>query len=91
MKAAKIDKWPPDALRHSFASAHYAFHRDPARTAVTMGHRDKNMLLTDYRDVMKPSEAVKYLESGAEFNDAQQEANTIHDRQKMIMPTVALL
>ena len=60
MKAAKIKKWPPDVLRHSFASAHYAFHRDPARTAVIMGHRDQNMLLTHYRDVMKPSEAARY-------------------------------
>jgi integrase len=60
MRAAGIEKWPPDVLRHSFASAHYAFHRDPARTAVIMGHRDQNMLLTYYRDVMKPSEAAKY-------------------------------
>jgi integrase len=60
MKAAKIEKWPPDVLRHSFASAHYAFHRDPARTAVIMGHRDQNMLLTHYRDVMKPSDAARY-------------------------------
>ena len=60
MKVAKIEKWPQDVLRHSFASAHYAFHRDPARTAVIMGHRDQNMLLTHYRDVMKPSEAAKY-------------------------------
>ena len=60
MKAAKIEQWPPDVLRHSFASAHHAFHRDPARTAVIMGHRDQNMLLTHYRDLMKPSEAAKY-------------------------------
>jgi integrase len=60
MKAAKIAKWPPDVLRHSFASAHYAFHRDPARTAVIMGHRDQNMLLTHYRDLMKPSDAATY-------------------------------
>jgi integrase len=60
MKAANIEKWPPDVLRHSFASAHYAFHRDPARTAVIMGHGDQNMLLTHYRDLMKPSEAARY-------------------------------
>jgi integrase len=60
MKAANIEKWPPDVLRHSFASAHYAFHRDPARTAVIMGHRDQNMLLTHYRDLMRLSEAAKY-------------------------------
>ena len=66
MKAAKIEKWPQDVLRHSFASAHYAFHRDPARTAVIMGHRDQNMLLTHYRDLMKPSEAAKYWQIAPE-------------------------
>jgi integrase len=60
MKAAKIETWPPDVLRHTFASAHYAYHRDPARTAVIMGHRDQNMLLTHYRDLMKPSDASKH-------------------------------
>jgi integrase len=60
MESARIEKWPPDVLRHSFASAHYAFHRDPARTAVIMGHRDQNMLLTYYRDLMKPSDAARY-------------------------------
>src|SRR5215475_1500464 len=33
---------------------------DPARTAVIMGHRDQNMLLTHYRDLMKPSDAARY-------------------------------
>jgi integrase/recombinase XerD len=66
MKAAKIEKWPPDVLRHSFASAHYAFHRDPARTAVMMGHRDQNMLLTHYRDLMKPSDATNYWQIAPE-------------------------
>jgi integrase len=66
MKAANIGTWPQDVLRHSFASAHYAFHRDPARTAVIMGHRDQNMLLTHYRDMMKPSEAAKYWQIAPE-------------------------
>ena len=66
MKAANIEKWPPDILRHSFASAHYAFHRDPARTAVTMGHRDQTMLLNHYRGLMKPSEAAKYWQIAPE-------------------------
>ena len=69
MKAANIGKWPPDVLRHSFASAHYAFHRDPARTAVIMGHRDQNMLLTHYRDVMRPSEAAKYWQIAPETSN----------------------
>jgi integrase/recombinase XerD len=66
MEAARIEKWPPDVMRHSFASAHYAFHKDPARTAVIMGHRDQNMLLTHYRDLMKPSEAKKYWQIAPE-------------------------
>jgi integrase len=66
MKAANIGIWPPDVLRHSFASAHYAFHKDPARTAMIMGHRDQNMLLTHYRDIMKPSEAAKYWQIAPE-------------------------
>jgi integrase len=65
-KAAKIEKWPPDVLRHSFASAHYAFHRDPAHTAVIMGHRDQNMLLTHYRDLIKPSDAANYWQIAPE-------------------------
>ena len=60
MKAANITKWPPDVLRHTFASAHYHFHRDPARTAVILGHSNQAMLLNHYRDVMKPSEATAY-------------------------------
>jgi len=60
MKAAGIRHWPQDVLRHSFASAHYAFHKNPAHTALLLGHRDQNMLLNHYRDVMKPSEAARY-------------------------------
>jgi integrase len=60
MKAARIEKWPQDVLRHSFASAHYAFHKDPARTAMLLGHRDQDMLLTHYRGLIKPSEAARY-------------------------------
>jgi integrase len=66
MKAAKIEKWPQDVLRHSFASAHYAFHRNPAHTALLLGHRDQDMLLTHYRDLMKPSEAAKYWQIAPE-------------------------
>ena len=60
MKAAGIERWPQDVLRHSFASAHYAFYKNPAHTALLLGHRDQDMLLTHYRDLMKPSEAKRY-------------------------------
>jgi integrase len=66
MKAAKIEKWPPDVLRHSFATAHYNFYKNPAHTALLLGHRDQNMLLTHYRDLMRPSEAAKYWQIAPE-------------------------
>ena len=66
MKAAGIEKWPQDVLRHSFASAHYAAYKNPAHTALLLGHRDQNMLLTHYRDLMRPSEAAKYWQIAPE-------------------------
>jgi integrase len=66
MKVAGIENWPQDVLRHSFASAHYAFYKNPAHTALLLGHRDQNMLLTHYRDLMKPSDARNYWQIGPE-------------------------
>jgi integrase len=60
MKKADINHWPQDVLRHSFASAHYAAYKNPAHTALLLGHRDQNMLLTHYRDLMKPNDAARY-------------------------------
>ena len=60
MKAARIERWPQDVLRHSFATAHYAFHKNPAHTALLLGHRDQDMLLNHYRDAVKPSQAAQY-------------------------------
>jgi integrase len=85
MKAAGIGQWPQDVLRHSFASAHYAFHKNPAHTALLLGHRDQNMLLTHYRDLMKPGEAARYWKLVPEqaeeenvvlFSDGQRSAGT---------------
>ena len=60
MKRADISHWPQDVLRHCFASAHYAAYKNPAHTALVLGHRDQNMLLTHYRDLMKPTDAKRY-------------------------------
>ncbi len=60
MAGAAIKRWPQDVLRHSFASAHYAYHKNPAHTALLLGHSDQNMLLTHYRNLMKPSQAARY-------------------------------
>jgi hypothetical protein len=33
-----------------------------------MGHRDQNMLLTHYRDLMKPSDAARYWNVVPQFS-----------------------
>ena len=59
-KDAGIANWPPDVLRHTFASAHYAHFKNPAHTALLLGHRDQQMLMNHYRNLMKPSDAARY-------------------------------
>jgi integrase/recombinase XerD len=59
-RAAGIETWPADVLRHTFASAHYAHHKNPAHTALLLGHRNQDMLMNHYRNLMKPVEAAKF-------------------------------
>ena len=93
MKKAQIERWPQDVLRHSFASAHYAFHRNPAHTAMLLGHRDQNMLLTHYRDLMKRSEATRYwtimpvLVSNGKIVQLYEASQSLADRQNKTSPT----
>lgn len=37
-KAAGFEKWPPDVLRHTFATYHVAAFKSPEETARQMGH-----------------------------------------------------
>lgn len=60
LEAAGIKEWPKNALRHSFASYHLAFHQDAGKTAHQLGHRDSQMLYDHYRELVKPSAAQKY-------------------------------
>ena len=41
--------WPHDALRHSFASYHYAHFKNAGETAAQLGHGDTTMLFKNYR------------------------------------------
>jgi integrase len=59
-KHALISPWPKNALRHSFASYHVAAHHDAARTSLEMGHDNPNQLFASYRELVKPSDAVRY-------------------------------
>jgi integrase/recombinase XerD len=59
-KDAGLTAWPPDVLRHTFASAHYAHFKNPAHTALLLGHRDQTMLMNHYRNLMRPADAARY-------------------------------
>lgn len=55
---AKLTKWTPDVMRHTFATYHLAAHGDPNRTALQLGHAGAPGILFDhYRGLATPEEA----------------------------------
>jgi len=48
-RAAGIDPWPQDAMRHSYASYWMTTHGDEDRCRDAMGHATKEMLVKHYR------------------------------------------
>jgi integrase len=59
-KAAGIDQWPDNALRHSFASYHLAHFKNAAATALELGHHDSRITFAHYRELVKPKDAERY-------------------------------
>ena len=57
---AGIKKWPADALRHTFASMHYATFKNAGETSEQLGHADLKMLFRHYRERVKPDEAKRF-------------------------------
>jgi len=58
--AAALKKWPPNALRHGFASYHLAKFNDQAKLAIELGQPDQELLHRHYRELVKPEQAEKY-------------------------------
>lgn len=52
--------WPGNALRHTFASMHYAQHQNEAVLQVQMGHRSAKMIHQHYRAVKTRAEAAAF-------------------------------
>jgi integrase len=52
--------WKPDGLRHSFATYHYARHRNAVLTAHFLGHHDLSLVYTTYRGVVREAEGTKF-------------------------------
>jgi integrase len=59
-KAAGIDEWPTNALRHSFASYHLAKFQNAGALALQLGHANSGMIFAHYREILKPKEAERY-------------------------------
>jgi len=54
-------EWPQNALRHSFASYHYAKHRNENETAALMGNSPQ-MIFAHYREIVRPAEAETFFD-----------------------------
>jgi integrase len=60
-KAAGLEKWPDNGMRHSFGSYHFAKHNNASLTAAEMGHRGNTQtLFAHYRALVRPKDAARY-------------------------------
>lgn len=59
-KAARIEQWPHNALRHSFASYHLARFNDAPALALELGHTSAHLGFQNYRQLVKPKQAEHY-------------------------------
>ena len=57
---AGVKNWPPNALRHSYASNHIAHFHDAAALALQLGHTHTGLIFEHYRQVVKPTDAARY-------------------------------
>jgi integrase len=55
-----LDDWPQDAMRHTFASMHYAAFKHAAETAEQMGHTNTRVFFRFYQNRTKESEALAF-------------------------------
>lgn len=60
LKAVRLEHWPKNGLRHSFASYHLAKHQNAAALALDMGHVTPHMIFKHYREIVTPEEAERY-------------------------------
>ena len=56
--------WPHDAMRHSYASYHFAMYRDAGLTAKNLGHPNATLLRKDYNNAVTHAEANAFWSIG---------------------------
>lgn len=59
-KAGLRQEWDQNALRHSFASYHYAKHKNENETAALMGNSPQ-MVFQHYRELVRPELAERFF------------------------------
>jgi integrase len=59
-RAAGIEEWPQNALRHGFASYHLARFNDAGTLALELGHASAHLVFQHYRQLVKPKQAERY-------------------------------
>lgn len=57
---APFGRWPHNALRHTYASMHYAMHQNEAQLQTQMGHESAAMLHRHYRALKTKTDASKF-------------------------------
>ena len=57
--AAGLPEWPPNAMRHSFASYRLAQCHDAARVSLEMGNSPA-MVFAHYRELVRPKDAKRF-------------------------------
>ena len=59
-EAGILNRWPSNAMRHSFATYFLAKTGDQNRTALALGHRDTDVLFAHYRRLATKKEAEAF-------------------------------
>ena len=60
--ATSGEPWPHNALRHTFASMHFAMHQNESLLQALMGHESAAMLHRHYKALKTKAEARKFYE-----------------------------
>ena len=56
-KAAKVEEWPHNGARHSFASYHLARFKNAAEVALELGHTNADVVFKHYHALVSPQAA----------------------------------
>lgn len=59
-----LPTWPPNVLRHTFPTYHYAFHRNESELQAILGHDSKDTLVEHYRGLARRADADVFLSLG---------------------------